>query len=150
MSELKVERFVKAPAEIVWRVITDIDGATQRISGINRIESLDQKNEFGIGTRWRETRTMFGREATEVMEVTEIEEGRSYVTEAHNKAARYVSTMWVEPADGGSTVGMSFFGEPQGTIAKVFAGIVGRFFEGGTRKAMEQDLIDVAAAAEDR
>ena len=50
MSELKVERFVKAPAEIVWRVITDIDGATQRISGINRIERLDQKNEFGIGT----------------------------------------------------------------------------------------------------
>ena len=43
---------------------------------------------------------------------------------------------------------MSFRGEPGGTVSKVFASTVGKLFESGTRKAIEQDLADIAAAAE--
>jgi len=148
MMELSTSRDVSAPADAVWSVLTDLEGAADRISGILEIEILEGGGDFGIGTKWRETRKMFGREATEVMEVTELEPGKSYTTEANSHGAHYRSKMSVEPVGAGSRVTMTFAGEPHGTIAKVMAATVGKLFEGATRKAIQQDLADIAAAAE--
>jgi len=52
---------------------TDLEGSAERLSGVNEAEILERP-EFGLGTRWRETRTMFGKEATEEMVVTERRE----------------------------------------------------------------------------
>ncbi len=46
--------------------------------GDHAVERLDSGTDFGVGTTWRETRVMFGREATEVMEIVAVDEGRSY------------------------------------------------------------------------
>jgi carbon monoxide dehydrogenase subunit G len=51
-SQITVERRIAAPADRVWKALTDIEAAPQTISGIDRIEMLSE-GPFGVGTRWR-------------------------------------------------------------------------------------------------
>lgn len=148
MNEVSVDRAVGAPPERVWEIVTDLERSPEIISGITAVERLDPGEGFGIGTRWRETRIMFGREATEIMEVTELEDGASYAVESAGRGANYRSTVAVEAAEGGSILTMTFTGEPTGTLSKVVATTVGKLFESATRKALIQDMEDIAAAAE--
>lgn len=149
MTELVVARDVAASSNKVWGVLTDLDQAEQTISAIEKLERLDDGTGFGVGTRWRETRTMFGRSATEDMEVTQLDPGRSYVVEAESHGARYRTVMTVEPVgDAASRLTWSFGAEPQSTMAKLAASTIGKLVERSTRKALQQDLADIAIAAE--
>ena len=91
---------------------------------------------------------MFGKKATEDMEVTEFDDGRRYATAAESHGSKYFSEISVEPTDGGCRITMGFRGEPQSTLAKVMDVTVGRLFIGPTRKALARDLADIGAAAE--
>ncbi len=147
MKDISLSRDVAAPPDIVWGLATDLDLAPDILSGVNSIERLDDGAGFGVGTRWRETRTMFGREATEDMEVTSFVPGRSYTVEAESHGAHYVSTVSVEPGPEGSRLSMTFSGRPTGLVAKIMAATVGLLFRGATRKALQKDLDEIAAAA---
>lgn len=148
MSSITVSRKVNAPPERVWQILTDLEGAPGRISAIQEIKRVDTGGDFGVGTEWIETRTMFGKQATEQMRVTEVNPGTSYTTLAESHGARYVSTMKVVPDGGGSVVSMEFTGEPQTLAAKVMVALTGWMFRKATAKACEQDLDDIAQAAE--
>ena len=148
MKELVVTQDSVATPARVWEVLTDLDNATARISAIKKVERLDGGSGFEVGTSWRETRTMFGKKATEDMTVTEVDPGRSYKTEARSHGAHYLSTHSVDPIEGGSRISMKFGAEPTGTIAKIFSVTIGRLFDNFTRKALVKDLVEIAAAAE--
>lgn len=148
-NEITVSRDVAAPAERTWLVATDLDRAADVIRGIDRLERLDGGGDLRVGTRWRETRTMMGKQATEEMVVTAVEPGRSYTVEADSRGAHYVSTITVTPLGADRCrISMAFRGEPDSTVGKVLAATVGRLAAGPTRKALRQDLDDIAAAAE--
>ena len=138
-----------SPAD-VWAVVTDIDGSATTLSGVTKIERLDDGEGFGVGRRWRETRVLFGKEASEEMEVTAVDEGRSYTVEADNHGTHYVSDMIVEPTGDGSLLRMTFGAEQAGRFNRLMAKTVGKAFEGATRKALQQDLDDIVSAAEAR
>lgn len=138
-----------SPAD-VWDVVTDLEASVATMRGITAVERLDDGGDFEVGTRWRETRVMFGREATEELEVTAVDEGRSYTVEADNRGTHYVSELIVEPAGDGAVIRMTFGAEQGGRLNRLLASTVGRAFEGATRKALQQDLDDIAAAAEGR
>ncbi|MDF1596922.1 MAG: SRPBCC family protein [Acidimicrobiia bacterium] len=148
MRELVVTHDSSAGPEQVWSVLTDLDNAAVAISAIEKVERLDGGGGFELGTTWRETRTMFGKKATEDMTVTELEPGRSYTTEARSHGAHYLSTNRVEPIEGGSRITVTFGAEPTSAISKVFAATIGRLFDNATRKALAKDLTEIAAAAE--
>ena len=65
MSGHSLERKVNADPAKVWALVTDVDSFTDMIRGITDVERLDDLPQFGVGTRWRETRKMFGSEATD-------------------------------------------------------------------------------------
>jgi hypothetical protein len=149
MSELTINQEVKAPAERVWAVLTDLEGTERTLRAVRKIERLDGGSSFGVGTRWRETRVMFGREATEEMAVTAIEPGRSYVVEADSRGTHYRSVMGVEAlGDSRSRVYMTFAAESSGLLGKIMAATIGRLFVGSIRKALRQDLEDIGRTAE--
>ena len=148
VRELAVSQDSVASPDNVWRVLTDLDNAAATIAAIEKIERLDGGSGFAVGTSWRETRTMFGRTATEDMTVTELDPGRSYTTEARSHGAFYRSTLLVEPIEGGSRITMAFGAEPKSAFARFFAVTIGRLFDSYTRKALAKDLTDIAAAAE--
>ncbi|MGD8486776.1 MAG: SRPBCC family protein [Chloroflexota bacterium] len=148
MTVMKLEREVAAPAAKVWAICTDLDRTVEVISAISALERTDGGSGFGVGTAWRETRVMFGRETTESMAVTGIDEGRSYVVESTSRGVRYKTVVLVEPTgDDRCRLVWEFGAEPLTTGARLMS-VVGRLFEGSTRKAIKQDLDDIAAAAE--
>ena len=135
----------------MWQIATDIEHAENVLGAVQRIERLDSGSAFGVGTRWRETRKMFGREATEEMTVIAVDEGRSYTTGAHSRGSRYSSVVSVEPVgDQRSRISMVFGAEPQGWAARMSAMTLGRLFAGYIRRALRADLDDIARAAESR
>ena len=148
MSDLSVSRHIDASPEQVWSVLTDLEGSVETITGITSIERLDAGGKFGVGTRWRETRKMFGKEATEEMEVSSLEPQRSYTTIADGHSVHYISTMSVEAAGDGTLLSMTFGAAPQGGFAKFMAATVGRLMKGATRKMIVRDLEDIAKAVE--
>jgi carbon monoxide dehydrogenase subunit G len=153
MSELSLtlERSIGAPADAVWRVLTDLEGTAAVLSGVTRVERLAGAG-YSIGTRWRETRTMLGREATEEMEVVGIVPGRSTTIAAESHGMRYRTEFSLEPTEGGAgtLLRMRFSGgyESPSWIQRAAAKLTAGLGMAATRKAMEQDLADIAAAAE--
>ena len=149
MKTISVSREIAAPADVLWTIMTDLSSFEETISAIESVEILSEGTEFEIGTKWRETRTMFGKQATEVMWVTEIDAGRRYVVNAESHGSKYTTEMSVTPmGDSSCEVTMDFGAEAIGTMAKIMTATIGRFFENATKKAFAQDLDDVATAAE--
>ena len=148
MQDVEVRRHVAAPVQRVWDVATDLAGAPQVIREIDTVDVLTP-GPFGVGTRWRETRTMMGRSATEEMTVTAVEPQRSYTVEATSSGAHYVSTFAFAPsADGGTDVTTTFGGRPTSTVARILGAVTAPLGRRAVTKALEQDLRDIAEASE--
>lgn len=69
MTPIRMSTTIQAPPERAFAAFADFPHAARSVSGIERIEMLTD-GPVGAGTRFRETRIMFGREATEEMKVT--------------------------------------------------------------------------------
>jgi carbon monoxide dehydrogenase subunit G len=146
---LTVGRDVAAPREAVWSVMTDLERWPAVLSGVARVERLDGGDRFDVGTRWAETRTMLGRESTQQMEVTAVEDGTAYTVTSTSGATTYTSVLHVETlGDARSRLTMTFGARTSGVVATVLGATLGRLFLGATRRMLEADLMDVAAAAE--
>lgn len=73
MSRITSTRFINAPLDLVFKTVADIQNFSKAIPNIVDVEFLsDQKS--GVGTCFRETREMNGREASTELEVTEYKE----------------------------------------------------------------------------
>ena len=140
---------INAPKEDVWRAITDIDGAAERISGLEKVEVLERpESGLVVGFKWRETRTMFGKTATEVMWITDAVENEYYKTRAESHGCVYLSTLAIAEENGRSTLTMTFEGQAQSIVAKVFSCLMGFMMKGAIKKALAKDLQDIKAAVE--
>ncbi|GHG95223.1 hypothetical protein GCM10018780_18460 [Streptomyces lanatus] len=145
-----MERRVAAGQGPVWEALTDLAGMERVLSGVSRVEVLTEGG-FGVGTRWRETRRMFGKDATEEMWVTVCEAPERYVVEAESHGSHYVSEWELRP-DGPSatTVRMTFTAQASGGIAGLLAKLLGGMGEKAVAKAIAKDLDDVAREVEGR
>lgn len=139
---------INAPVVKVWERITDIENSPQFISGINKVEILDKPSNGLKGLKWEETRTMFGKSATEVMWITDYEENKFYKTKAEGPGVIYISTLTVSKQDDKTHLVMEFETEISSIGTKILSGIMGIFFNGATKKAVRQDLLDIKASVE--
>jgi len=138
---------IKADRAKVFAAMTDFANAAERISGISRMEMLTD-GPVGVGTRFRETRIMMKREATETMEVTDFRPLESYTLEAHSCGCHYTSIISVADAGKGQTkVTMSFSGVPKTFAAKLMIPM-GWLFRGMLKKCVLKDLADIKAYLE--
>lgn len=145
--KISVSETIHAPVEIVFETMTDFEHAAERISGIAKLEILGDP-KVGPGFRWRETRVMFGKEATEEMEITEFNFPNSYRVEAASHGTKYESELTFTPVEGGTDVTMTFSGVPQTLAAKLTTPLA-VLFAGSTRKALRQDILDLKRFIED-
>jgi carbon monoxide dehydrogenase subunit G len=141
---------VHAPKERVWRLVTDIENAARTISAIETIEVLERPETGLLGLKWRETRAMFGKTVTEVMWVTDVDEGTSYTTEARSHGSIYRTRIGLSGHGDGGTVrlGMEFRAEPQSFGARVASVVLGPVMKRAVRKALLGDLEETKRAAE--
>ena len=144
--DIRVSKSINAPLERVFEVFADISKAQDRIDGITKIEMLSDITH-GLGTRWRETRVMFGREATEEMEISVFQPNQSYEVVAASRGVEYHSIYTFTEHDGGTLVEMVFSGKPISFVAKLMTPL-GYLFKGATQKALEDDMDALKAVCE--
>jgi Polyketide cyclase / dehydrase and lipid transport len=131
----------------IWAAITNIENASEIISGIENIEILEKPANGLVGLRWRETRMLFGKPATVEKWITDAAENEFYKTRAESDGFVFVSTMSISESGGGMTLTSSHETKPQGIVAKLQSLPMG-LFKGVATKALVQDLNDYKSAVE--
>lgn len=148
MKKLQVKVNIKGTREQIWKVITDIENSVNVITGIEKIEILEQKGSEFVGLKWRETRTMFGQTATEVMWITDAVENESYKTRAESHGSIYITEFTLREQGSETELTMTFGAEIIALKSKIIAALTGWMFAGMTKKALKADLEDIRKAAE--
>lgn len=143
-----VEINIKGIKESIWEVIADIEHSEKNIIAIENIEVIKKPVEGILGLKWRETRVMFGKAATEVMWVTDAVPNKFYKTRAESHGAIYITTLSILEKDTYCVLSMSFEGIAQSFIAKLSSAVFGRMMMKSTEKALLNDLKDIKRIVE--
>lgn len=136
MNQVSVERTVAAPPQRVFAASIDIPRWPEVVPAIQEVELLTD-GPVRVGTRFRETRVLFGREATETMEVLELEAPHRYLLGAESHGSRYRTEFRFEPAGDGTRIVFTFRAEPLTFAAKVM---------GFLMKPMMKKMVEMCAA----
>jgi hypothetical protein len=132
----------------VWAAITNIENASQIISGIKNIEVLEKPATGLVGLMWRETRILFGKPATAEKWITDAAENEFYKTKAEDGGFVFLTTKSISESSGGMTLTECHESKPQSIVANLMSIPMGLFFKGVIKKAVLQDLNDIKAAIE--
>ena len=131
-----------------WAAITNIENASETISGIENIEVLEKPENGLVGLKWRETRMLFGKPATVEKWITDAAENEFYKTKAEDGGFVFLTTKSISESSGGITLTESHESKPQGIRAKLMSIPMRLLFKGVVKKALLQDLNDIKSAVE--
>jgi hypothetical protein len=145
---IAVDAVVDATPHVTFATATDIGAWPQIISAIQAVDMLTC-GPMAVGTRFRETRLMFGRQATEEMTVAELDPPRRFVLTAFNHGTAYRAEHVFEPEDAGTRMTLAFEGRPTTLLARLFTPL-GLLFLGTLKRQLEADLADLKREAERR
>jgi 2-aminobenzoate-CoA ligase len=146
-TRVEMLELVQAAPERTFQTFADFANTAHHISGIISTEVLTE-GPIGIGSRFRETRRMFGREASEEMEVTIFDPPKSYSLRAFSHGTEYRTRFEFTPENGATMVKMIFEARPQSFMAKFMALFMGGLAKRTVINMIRQDLLDGKAAAE--
>ena len=132
----------------VWAAITNIENASETISGIEDIEVLEKPANGFVGLRWRETRMLFGKPASVDKWITDAVENEFYKTRAEDSGFVFITTMRISESSGAITLTSSHESRPQGVVARFLSIPMMFLFKGVAKKAILQDLNDIKSAVE--
>ena len=141
MAKVKLRESIQAPVEQTFEAFSAVPEIANWISAITDMQVLTD-GPVGVGTRFRETRVMYGKEATEEMEFTEYQPHQAYVVEAISHGVHYISRYQFRSNNGGTEVEVTFEGVPQSKFAKLMSPLASLMM-GSVRKALQSDLADL-------
>ena len=147
MKEVVSTIHIDAPVQAVFAACTDFAGAAGRISSITKMDVITP-GPVGKGTKFRETRKMFGKEATETMEVLEFTPNKSYLLGAGSCGCIYRSEFLFAPSGKGTDLTVRFSARPQSFMAKLMSFIMAPLMAGMIRKCFAKDLGEIKASLE--
>jgi carbon monoxide dehydrogenase subunit G len=136
--QMKLGRTVNAPIAEVFDVFADFNNVAERVDGIQRVELLTD-GPIQAGTRFRETRIMFGRESTEEMEITEFKPNDKYVVEADSCGSHFQSTFRFLPAGNRTKVEVELNTRAESMFAKLIYPL-GKLMAGTMKKCLLSDI----------
>ncbi len=143
MSRMIVTRTIKAPVEVVFKTVSDINQFSKAIPHIVKVEFLSD-TKSGLGTRFRETRLMKGKEATTELEVKEFVENDRIRMVADSHGTVWDSMFVVKPDNGQTLLTMTMEAKTDKLIPKIINFMIG----GMVKKAVEHDMDAVKAFCE--
>ncbi|MFB9721099.1 SRPBCC family protein [Planobispora longispora] len=150
MKPMSFERTIAAPVESVWAALTDIPRRAELFSKIDVVEPLTD-GPFGLGTRWRETRTVYGQSSSANVEVVELDAPHRFLTESVVGPRSTMEYVLLPARDGASTTVRVTSETTGGSLIYKIGEALGRsritqcIVENNT-----QDLIDLAHDCESR
>ena len=141
-----ISKRIHAPVEAVFAASTDVENYPARIPGIKRVEKLTD-GPVGLGTRFRETRIMFKREASEVMEFTAFEPNRSYTLTCNSCGMLYNSHFRFRQEGADTVMDFEFQAKPLSFFAKLMSPL-GKLMMGSMKKWIADDFDALQKAVE--
>lgn len=141
-----IRHLSSAPPERVFAMASDFPNAASIVEGITGVEMLTG-GPVRVGTQFRETRVMFGKPATETMEVVAFDPPRSYTLRAGSCGAEFVSEVRCVPDGAGTRLEIEMRCRPVSLFAKLMSPLSGLMM-GSMTKLIAKDLADIARAAE--
>ncbi len=148
MTQINISRQIAAPRELVFEVCSDFPNAAETIAAINRIEMLTE-GPVGLGTRFKESRTLFGREATEEMEVIEFVPPQQYTLGANTMGARFETTFRFTDEGHETQVEIQMQVTPESLFSKIMSPL-NKVMMGSIKKFIESDLDSIESAVKQR
>ncbi len=142
MSPCTVSLHIAAPPATVFALASDVRGWVGRVKAIKKVEVLTQGN-IGLGTKWKETRVMFGRDATEKLEFTGFSQGKSYTVGCESCGAKYKTTFEFLPENGGTLVRVTMVVKPLTFFAKLMSPLSALMMRPMMKKCLLGDLEDL-------
>ena len=146
---VEVQATINGSKAAIWAAITDIENASETISGIEKIEVLEKPANGLVGLKWRETRMLFGEPASAEKWITDAAENEFYKTRAEDNGFVFLSTIRISESSGGITLTSSHETKPQGIVARLKS-MPMFLFKGVIKKALLQDLNDIKSAVEQK
>lgn len=147
MIGTEVGRRVAAPIEVVWSTIAAFGAYPGSVRSYVGVEYLTTQTG-GLEASWRQTRTVFGREHSQVLRIVAWDRPHRLETVAHESGAGYRTTYQLAALDGATQVTVRFEVEATNVLGSLVQRLFGRRLMASTREAMERDLEDLGAAAE--
>lgn len=136
----EVKRTIQVSAQKTYYGLIDLDSAKDWMQGLVGIERFES-GPLKVGSQWKETRKMFGNEATEHFEVIDLDEPCKMVlrcdgTKGTTGKGEFIFTYIIESAGDASEV--TLVGEIKGLtgLSKLF----GKMIAGAFKKACAKDL----------
>jgi carbon monoxide dehydrogenase subunit G len=136
----EVKRTFYVSQEKAYKGLLDLEAAKHWMQGLIGIERLDE-GPLHVGSQWKETRKMFGKEATEHFEVVGLEAPEKIVlrcdgTKGTTGKGEYVFTYILTPSADHTAI--TLYGEINGLtgLAKLF----GKMMAGVFKSACAKDL----------
>lgn len=135
MTRFTVTRTINAPIDLVFKTISNINNYSKAVPDIVKFEILSEI-QSGVGTRFRETRMMKGKEARTELEVTEfIENDRiRMVTDSHG--AVWDSVFIVKSEEDHTHLELTMDAKPHKLMPKLMIPLMKGFIS----KNVEKDL----------
>ena len=142
------ETFIEGlPPATVFEHALNIERWPDMVEAIDRVEVLSPA-PVRVGTRFRETRTMFGRSATEEMTFAEIDTPHRFVLTAESSGMAYRTVHTFAPEAGGTRIAISFGGEPTTLAGRLVSPLMKVLMSGTLRKMLESDLASMKKVLE--
>jgi ligand-binding SRPBCC domain-containing protein len=146
MPHFTLSKKIEAPTSAVFSLFADFANVPGRIKTITKIEIVTP-GPIGVGTRFKETRMMFGKECTEEMQITGFNPGRSYKITCQSCGAEYRTVFQFKPDGEGTRVDVDFHTRATSVWSKLLAPL-GWMMSGMVKKCVNQDLEDLQQVAE--
>jgi uncharacterized protein YndB with AHSA1/START domain len=143
MSRMIVTRTINAPVEVVFKTVSDINQFSKAVPHIVKVEFLSDVKS-GVGTRFRETRLMKGKEAATELEVAEFVANDRIRLVADSHGTVWDSLFVVKPENGQTSLTLTMDAKTDKLIPKIINFMIG----GMIKKGVEQDMDAVKAFCE--
>jgi len=143
MTRMIVRRTIDAPIDVVFKTVADINRFSQAIPHIVKVEILSDV-KLGVGTRFRETRLMKGKEAVTELEVTEYTENDRVRIVADSHGTVWDTLFTVESSNGHTELTMTMDAKAFKLLPKLMNPLV----KGIIKKAVAKDMDAVKAFCE--
>ena len=136
MSRIEVTRKIRAPVEVVFDTVAYIDNFSKAVPEIVRTEILSE-TKSGVGTRFRETRSMRGREHSVELEVTEFEKNRMIRIVADDHGAVWDTVFSVNEVDGVTTLALVMDARPHTLLSRLLTPMMKGMIVSALKKDMD-------------
>ena len=135
MTTYTSTREIAAPVNLVFETVARIENFSKAIPHIINVEFLSDERS-GVGTRFKETRIMGGREATTELEIKEFSQDEQIRIVSDTHGTVWDTVFRVEPKGEGTQLSMVMIADAYTFLARIMNMII----KGKVQAALDEDM----------